>query len=151
MPSNITMARMLAENPLRTNFQQRYEEIVAAYNSEKDRVTIETTFEALLRLVGDLDDESARAMREGLDEETLTLFDLNKGKEIMGTKSAPGKINDNVKAAGDFWKAQGKIHSPVTPADGSSRCGPTSGPRFSPASTSTLSPRRAGRLRSPRR
>ena len=27
------LARMLAENPLRTNFQQRYEEIVAAYNS----------------------------------------------------------------------------------------------------------------------
>jgi type I restriction enzyme R subunit len=72
------LARMLAENPLRTNFQQRYEEIVAAYNSEKDRVTIETTFEALLRLVGDLDEESTRAMREGLDEETLALFDLLK-------------------------------------------------------------------------
>jgi type I restriction enzyme R subunit len=72
------LARMLAENPLRTNFQQRYEEIVVSYNSEKDRVTIETTFEALLRLVGDLDGESSRAMREGLDQETLALFDLLK-------------------------------------------------------------------------
>src|SRR6266566_1567147 len=51
------------------------------------------------------------------DLTTLTLFDLAKGKEIMGTKSYPGKINDNVKAAGDFWKAQGKIDSPVKPAD----------------------------------
>ncbi len=51
------------------------------------------------------------------DLTTLTLFDLQKGKEIMGTKSYPGKINDNVKAAGDFWKAQGKIDSPVKPAD----------------------------------
>jgi type I restriction enzyme, R subunit len=76
------LARMLAQNPLRTNFQQHYEEIVAAYNSEKDRVTIETTFEALMRLVGDLDDESTRAMREGLNEETLALFDLLKKPDL---------------------------------------------------------------------
>jgi len=69
---------MLAQNPLRTNFQERYEQIVAKYNSEKDRVTIETTFEALLKLVGELDEESTRTMREGLDEETLALFDLLK-------------------------------------------------------------------------
>jgi type I restriction enzyme R subunit len=73
---------MLAENPLRTNFQQHYEEIVAAYNSEKDRVTIETTFEALMRLAADLDVESTRAMREGLDEETLPLFDLLKKPDL---------------------------------------------------------------------
>ena len=76
------LARMLAENPLRTNYQQRYEEIVAGYNAEKDRVTIETTFEALMRLVGDLDDELTRAMREGLDEETLALFDVLKKPEL---------------------------------------------------------------------
>jgi type I restriction enzyme R subunit len=55
------LARLLAENPLRTNFQQRYEKIVADYNNEKDKVTIETTFEALMKLVGDLDAESTRA------------------------------------------------------------------------------------------
>jgi type I restriction enzyme R subunit len=73
---------MPAENPLRTNFQQRYEEIVAAYHSEKDMVTIETTFEALMRLVAELDVESTRAMREGLDEETLALFDLLKKPDL---------------------------------------------------------------------
>jgi type I restriction enzyme, R subunit len=76
------LARLLAENPLRTNFQQRYEKIVADYNSEKDRTTIEATFEALMRLVGDLDEESTRAMREGLDEETLALFDLLKKPDL---------------------------------------------------------------------
>ena len=76
------LARLLAENPLRTNFQQRYEKIVADYNSEKDRATIEATFEALMRLVGDLDTESTRAMREGLDEETLALFDLLKKPDL---------------------------------------------------------------------
>jgi type I restriction enzyme R subunit len=76
------LAHLLAENPLRTNFQQRYEKIVADYNSEKDRATIEATFEALIRLVGDLDVESTRAMREGLDEETLALFDLLKKPDL---------------------------------------------------------------------
>ena len=59
--------------------------------------------------------ETADDVKADLD--TLTLFDLKTGKTIMGTKSAPGKINDNVKAAGDFWKAQGKIDSPVKPMD----------------------------------
>jgi type I restriction enzyme, R subunit len=76
------LARLLAENPLRANFQQRYEKIVADYNSEKDRATIEATFEALMRLVGDLDVEATRAMREGLDEETLALFDLLKKPDL---------------------------------------------------------------------
>lgn len=67
---------MLLQNPLRTDFQKHYEEIVADYNSEKDRVTIERTFEALLKLVEDLDEEEQRAVKEGLDEESLALFDL---------------------------------------------------------------------------
>jgi type I restriction enzyme R subunit len=58
---------------------------VAAYNGEKDRVTIETTFEALMKFVGELDEEATRAMREGLDEETLALFDLLK-KDDLGKK-----------------------------------------------------------------
>ncbi|MDF2797373.1 MAG: box helicase [Devosia sp.] len=67
---------MLRQNPLRTNFQQHYEDLVASYNSEKDAVNIERTFAALLILVEELDHEQKRAMREGLDEETLALFDL---------------------------------------------------------------------------
>ena len=84
------LARMLADNPTRTNFQTHYEEIVAAYNGEKDRVTIETTFEALLKFVAALDDEASRAMREGLDDPTLTLFDLLKKPDL--TKSEIARI-----------------------------------------------------------
>lgn len=69
---------LLRQNPLRTNFQQHYENIVAEYNREKDRVMIEQTFEALFRLVQELDDEAHRAVREGLDEESLAIFDLLK-------------------------------------------------------------------------
>ncbi len=50
---------------------------MAEYNREKDRVTIEKTFEALFRFVSDLDDEVSRAVREGLDEESLAVFDLS--------------------------------------------------------------------------
>ena len=35
-----------------------------------------TDLEALIRLVQELDNEETRAMREGLDEESLALFDL---------------------------------------------------------------------------
>ncbi|MDI6807442.1 MAG: type I restriction endonuclease subunit R [Candidatus Eisenbacteria bacterium] len=67
---------MIARNPLRTDLYRRYQEIIADYNLEKDRVTIEETFAALLRFVEQLDREEKRAIREGLDEETLALFDL---------------------------------------------------------------------------
>jgi type I restriction enzyme R subunit len=70
------LSRMMARNPLRADLQRHYEEIVADYNSEKDRVTIENTFAALLKFVQSLDDEETRALREGLDEESLALFDL---------------------------------------------------------------------------
>ena len=72
------LAVMLAQNPLRTNFQQHYEQLVAQYNEGKDEIIIQQTFEALLRFVATLDEEEDRAVREELDEETLALFDLLK-------------------------------------------------------------------------
>jgi len=68
--------RMIQQNPLRTDFQKHFEQIVEEYNREKDRVTIENTFEELLRFVDSLDEESQRAIQEGLDEESLAIFDL---------------------------------------------------------------------------
>lgn len=76
------LRRLLEQNPLRTDFQRHYEEIVAEYNREKDRVTIEKTFEALLRFVNELDEEDSRAVREDLDEESLAIFDLLKKQDL---------------------------------------------------------------------
>jgi type I restriction enzyme R subunit len=56
--------------------QKHYEAIVAEYNSEKDRVAIEVTFAALLDFTQTLNAEQTRAMREGLDEESLAIYDL---------------------------------------------------------------------------
>lgn len=74
--------RLLLQNPLRTDFQQHYEGIVAEYNREKDRVTIEKTFEALIKFVEELSEEEARAIHEGLTEETLAIFDLLKKDDL---------------------------------------------------------------------
>lgn len=78
----VRLQRLLQQNPLRTDFQKHYEEIVAEYNREKDRATIEQTFEALLRLVQEIDEEDSRAVREGLDEESLAIFDLLKKDDL---------------------------------------------------------------------
>ncbi len=74
--------RLLMQNPLRTDLQQHYEEIVAEYNREKDRVTIEKSFEAFIKFVEELSDEEQRALREGLDEESLAIFDLIKKPDL---------------------------------------------------------------------
>ena len=72
------LAEMLALNPSRLDYQQKYEEIVADYNREKDRVTIEETFRRLTELMDELDAEQKRAVEEGLTEGELALFDLLK-------------------------------------------------------------------------
>jgi type I restriction enzyme R subunit len=76
------LAAMLARNPTRMDYQRRYDEIVAAYNSEKDRTTIEETFLRLVELVASLDEEETRAAREGLSEKELALFDLLQKPEL---------------------------------------------------------------------
>jgi type I restriction enzyme R subunit len=70
------LAEMLARNPARMDYQHKYEEIVADYNREKDRTTIEETFRQLVSLVSSLDQEQRRAASEGLTEDELAIFDL---------------------------------------------------------------------------
>jgi len=62
--------RLLMQNPLRTDFQRHYEDIVAVYNREKDRVTIDQSFEAFLKYA------------EELNEESLAIFDLLRKPEL---------------------------------------------------------------------
>jgi len=70
------LAQMLAANPLRMNYEKKYQEIIAAYNQDKDRATVEDTFAKLMDLANDLDAEQRRAVEEGLSEDQLALFDL---------------------------------------------------------------------------
>jgi type I restriction enzyme R subunit len=71
------LRKMLEQNPLRTDFQERFDEIVRDYNKEKDKNTIEATFEALMRLTAEMSAESNRYVKEGLEsEEQLAVFDM---------------------------------------------------------------------------
>ena len=70
------LAAMLAANPERMDYYKRYQEIIADYNREKDRVTVEDTFIRLVEFANSLDAEQRRAAAEGLTEEELALFDL---------------------------------------------------------------------------
>jgi type I restriction enzyme R subunit len=96
------VAKLMRENPLRTDFQARFEEIIDGYNSEKDRVTIEKTFEALLQFMGALDHEEVRHIQEGLDPESIVLFDLLKKpelsrEEIARIKQVAGQLLETLK------------------------------------------------------
>jgi type I restriction enzyme, R subunit len=70
------LAQMLARNPLRMNYELKYQEIIAAYNQDKDRATVEDTFAKLMDLASSLNAEQLRAVEEGLSEDQLALFDL---------------------------------------------------------------------------
>lgn len=78
---------LMSRNPLRADFQKRYEEIVKTYNEEKDSSNIERTFNALTEYLKTLSEEELRATRVGVDEETLVVLDLLK-KEQMTTEDA---------------------------------------------------------------
>ena len=120
------LAAMLQQNPLRMDFQARYAEIIAEYNRDKDRVTLEDTFAKLLKLIEDLSEEQTRAVREELSEEELALFDLLLKENL--TKNDRERVKDasrrliaeveRVIAQLDQWtvkpQTQGVVESAVT-------------------------------------
>ena len=69
--------KMLMENPIRTDFQQRFAEIISEYNREKDKNTIEQTFEALMRLTAEMQEEELAYAAEGFEnQEQKTVYDM---------------------------------------------------------------------------
>ncbi|MBL0295778.1 MAG: type I restriction endonuclease subunit R [Betaproteobacteria bacterium] len=80
------LALLLAENPTRMDFELKYREIVAAYNLDKDRATVEETFAKLMALSKSMDDEQRRAVREGLSESELAIFDLMQKPTLAATE-----------------------------------------------------------------
>ncbi|HPS64280.1 MAG TPA: type I restriction endonuclease subunit R [Ignavibacteria bacterium] len=70
------LKKMISKNPKRMDLYKRYQEIIAEYNLEKDRVMIEKTFAELMEFEQSLNTEEKRAIKEGLDEDSLALFDL---------------------------------------------------------------------------
>jgi type I restriction enzyme R subunit len=84
-------ARELAnQNPTRVHLVQKLEKLVEAYNS--GTMEAEAFFEALRRLIAQMDDEERRAAREGLTEEELAIFDLLTKPEPMLTRTQEAEV-----------------------------------------------------------
>ena len=106
---------MLARNPSRMDYQQKYEEIVDDYNREKDRVNIEKTFHRLMELMDELDAEQKRAIAEGLNEDELALFDLLKKDDLakaerervkQASRSLLASIKARLSELDRFWEKE---------------------------------------------
>lgn len=71
------IAQMMAANPSRINFYEKYQEIIHNYNAEQNRASIEKTFEDLIHLTEELSEEEKRYLREGFEnDEQLSLYDV---------------------------------------------------------------------------
>lgn len=71
------LEKMLFTNPDRIDYYERYQAIIADYNSEQDRATIEKTFMELMDLANSMDQEEKRYVREGFEsDEELSLYDM---------------------------------------------------------------------------
>ena len=109
------LAEMLVCNPLRMDYQQKYEEIVADYNREKDRVTVEETFRRLIELMDELDEEQKRAVEESLSEDELALFDLLKKDDLakadrervkQASRNLLAHIEERLSNLNRFWEKE---------------------------------------------
>ena len=68
---------MMRANPTRIDLYQRYQDIIAEYNRDKDDAEIQRVFDKLMKVHESLDEEERRYIREGFSsEKELTIFDL---------------------------------------------------------------------------
>ena len=98
------IAQMLAQNPSRINFYEKYQQIIHDYNNEQNRITIEKTFEELMKLSNELTEEEKRYVREGFEnDEQLSMYDVlmkdNLSKDdIKKLKSVAKELLEKIKA-----------------------------------------------------
>ena len=103
---------MLFSNPNRIDYYERYQQIIAEYNTEQDRATIEKTFMELMDLASQMSNEERRYAKEGFaSDEELSFYDmlfrddLSKN-EIKKIKEVAAALLDKIKskiAELDHW------------------------------------------------
>jgi len=95
---------MVARNQSRKDFLERFQRLIDAYNAGSKNV--EAFFDELLRLAQDLSEEEQRAMREGLSEEELALFDILTKPEPGLTDKDRDKVKKTCKSLLETLKAE---------------------------------------------
>ena len=82
--------KMAKANPTRQHLVERLEKLVADYNAGS--VDAEQFFAALKAFIGEMNEEEQRAVREGLTEEELAIFDLLTNPEPKLTKTEEQEV-----------------------------------------------------------
>lgn len=95
---------MVARNKTRTDFLERFQQLIDAYNSGSQ--SIEAFFNELVRLAQTLNEEDQRAMREGLTEEELAMFDLLTKPEPELTEKETAQVKKVCKTLLEKLKAE---------------------------------------------
>jgi len=99
------LEQMVQQNPLRLEFYEKYKAIIAEYNQGKDIQAVQKAFDDLNDFMQNgLMPETERAIREGLDEETLAIFDLLKKPEL--TRAEEQKVKEVAKTTLATLKAE---------------------------------------------
>ena len=86
------LKRMMAQNPLRLEFYDKYQKIIQEYNEGKDAEAIRKAFEELVKFINEMNEEEHRSAKEGLDEETLAIYDLLRKDDL--TKAEEAKVKE---------------------------------------------------------
>ena len=116
------LAMMVARNPTRVDLYERYQEIVQAYNKDKDAAEIQKVMDDLFTFNDNLNDEEKRYLREGLEsEDQLAVFDLlQKDTLTNGDRDAIKKIAkelleklSNGKLQIDHWREKATAQAQV--------------------------------------
>jgi type I restriction enzyme R subunit len=76
---------MIRRNPTRADLLESFQTMIVEYNAGS--ASVEQLFEQLLDFIRTMSDEEQRAVREGLDEEELAIFDLLTRPEPKLTKA----------------------------------------------------------------
>lgn len=99
---NQKLEAMMARNPTRTDFMEKLQKLIEKYNTGS--MNIESFFQQLMLFTEDLQEEDQRAIREGLSEEELALFDIitkpapdMTEKEITQVKAMCKELLDTLK------------------------------------------------------
>jgi hypothetical protein len=83
---------MVQQSPIRMEFYDKYKKIIDEYNAGKDIQAVQKAFDDINKFMAEeISPEMERALREGLDEESLAIYDLLRKPELTPKEEAEVK------------------------------------------------------------
>ncbi|NOQ36083.1 MAG: HsdR family type I site-specific deoxyribonuclease [Methylococcaceae bacterium] len=116
------LEQMIQQNPMRMEFYDKYKAIIDEYNAGKDSQAVQKAFDNLKDFMADdLSPEMERAVSEGLNEETLAIYDLLHKSELtveeeIKVKKVARKTLETLKAEKlkiERWRESEQVSSQI--------------------------------------